>query len=117
MSHGVLPTILARAQQHGGRLAIVDSKGTYTYDALLGNASRVAMTLLEGRPDLCDERVAFLITPGHSWVAVLWGIWIAGGIAVPLPLGAPGFSRASEIARRFPHLSAEGCAQQRGALE
>jgi len=33
--------------------------------------------------------VAFLITPGYSWVTVLWGIWLAGGIAVPLPLGAP----------------------------
>ncbi len=28
------------------------------------------------------------MTPGFPWVAVLWGIWRAGGIAVPLPVGA-----------------------------
>ena len=49
----------------------------------------MAATLLDGRDDLCEERVAFLITPGFDWVAVLWGIWLAGSIAVPLPLGAP----------------------------
>ena len=49
----------------------------------------MAAALLDGREDLCEERVAFLVTPGCDWVAVLWGIWLAGGIAVPLPLGAP----------------------------
>ncbi len=33
--------------------------------------------------------MAFLVTPGFPWVAVQWGIWRAGGIAVPLPLGTP----------------------------
>src|SRR5215470_6749557 len=84
---------LARAHQHAGRPAIIDSTGTYTYDELLRNSSHVAAGLLEGRRDLREQRVAFLITPGYSWVAVLWGIWLAGGIAVPLPLGAP----ASEL--------------------
>ena len=32
--------------------------------------------------------MAFLITPGFPWVAVQWGIWQAGGIAVPLPLNS-----------------------------
>src|SRR5215472_11894322 len=80
---------LARAPQHAGRPAIIDSTGTYTYDALLRNSSQVAAALLAGREDLREERVALLITPGYSWVAVLWGIWLAGGIAAPLPLGAP----------------------------
>jgi malonyl-CoA/methylmalonyl-CoA synthetase len=83
------PALLAHAHQHAGRPAIIDSTGTYTYDALLRNSSQVAAALLEGREDLREERVAFLITPGYSWVAVLWGIWLAGGIAAPLPLGAP----------------------------
>ena len=84
-----LPALLARAQQHAGRTAVIDSIGTYTYDALLQHSSQLAAALLEGRNDLCEERVAFLITPGFDWVAVLWGIWLAGGIAVPLPSGAP----------------------------
>jgi malonyl-CoA/methylmalonyl-CoA synthetase len=48
----------------------------------------VASAFLAGRKDLQEERVAFLVTPGFPWVAVQWGIWRAGGIAVPLPLNS-----------------------------
>lgn len=89
MPNATLPAPLSRVHQHGRRSAVIDSTGTYTYEALLHDSSRVAATLLEGREDLREDRVAFLITPGYSWVAVLCGIWLAGGIAVPLPLGAP----------------------------
>ncbi|MBV9072735.1 MAG: AMP-binding protein, partial [Acidobacteria bacterium] len=83
--------LFVRIRQHGRRRAIVDKDGTHSYDALLRDASRVAASLLEDgrRMDLDEERVAFLITPSYCWVSVLWGIWLAGGIAVPLPLGAP----------------------------
>ena len=33
--------------------------------------------------------MGFLVTPGFPWVAMQWGIWRAGGIAVPLPLNSP----------------------------
>lgn len=87
------PVLVARADGHGERPAVVDSTGTFTYGALVRDSTRVAAALLEGREDLREQRVAFLIAPGYQWVAILWGIWRAGGIAVPLPLGAP----ASEI--------------------
>ena len=77
-----------RAQQHGGRTAVVDSQGTFTYRDLLDASLRVATALLAGRGDLHEDRVAFLVTPGFQWVAVQWGIWRAGGIAVPLPLNS-----------------------------
>ena len=48
----------------------------------------MAAALLAGREDLQEERVAFLLTPGFPWVAVQWGIWRAGGVAVPLPLNS-----------------------------
>ena len=80
--------LIARAQRHNGRTAIVDSQGTFKYNELLDASSRVATALLGGREDLHEERVAFLITPGFPWVAVQWGIWRAGGIAVPLPLNS-----------------------------
>src|SRR5262252_2778620 len=89
MPDPALPALLARAHQHAGRPAIIDSTGRYTYDALLRSSWQVAAALLDGGDELRQERVAFLITPGYSWVAVLWGIWRAGGIAAPLPLGAP----------------------------
>ena len=77
-----------RAQRHGRRTAVVDSQGAFTYRDLLDASSRVATSLLAGREDLHEDRVAFLVTPGFQWVAVQWGIWRAGGVAVPLPLNA-----------------------------
>jgi malonyl-CoA/methylmalonyl-CoA synthetase len=76
------------AERHGERTAVVDSQGTFTYHDLLDVSSRVATALLAGREDLHEERVAFLVTPGFPWVAVQWGIWRAGGVAVPLPLNS-----------------------------
>ncbi len=89
MPDATIPPLLARAVQHSGRTAIVDSLGTYTYDDLLDASERVAATLLAGRDDLREGRIAFLVTPGFPWVAVQWGIWRAGGVAVPLPLDSP----------------------------
>src|SRR5271154_3683904 len=80
--------LIARAQQHGERVAILDSQGSFTYNDLLEASARVARALLAGRADLREERVAYLLTPGFPWVATLWGIWRAGGIAVPLPLNS-----------------------------
>ncbi|UCC25241.1 MAG: acyl-CoA synthetase [Gemmatimonadales bacterium] len=40
--------------------------------------------------DLREKPVAYLMSPGWEYVAVQWGIWRAGGIAVPLsPLHPP----------------------------
>ena len=63
-------------------------QGAFTYNDLLDASSRVATALLAGREDLQEERVAFLVTPGFPWVAAQWGIWRAGGVAVPLPLNS-----------------------------
>ncbi len=81
-------SLIAQAGRHGGRTAVVDSQGVFTYNDLLDASSRVASALLAGRDDLHEERVAFLLTPGFPWVAVQWGIWRAGGVAVPLPLNS-----------------------------
>jgi malonyl-CoA/methylmalonyl-CoA synthetase len=39
--------------------------------------------------DLNEKRVAFMVQPGFDYVCVQWGIWRAGGIAVPLCLDYP----------------------------
>ena len=80
---------MARAQQHRDRTAIIDCSGSYSYQQLLEASAQVATTLLNGQDDLREQRVAFLITPGFAWIATQWGIWRAGGIAVPLALGTP----------------------------
>jgi len=89
MPHAAMPDLIARAQRQGARVAIMDCNGSYSYDDLLDASARIAATLLAGRDDLREERIAFVIAPGFPWVATHWGIWRAGGIAVPLPLGTP----------------------------
>ncbi len=88
MGHTNDPPLIAHAEHYGDRTAIIDSQGAFTYHELLDASSRVAAALLAGRDDLEEVRVAFVATPGFPWVAVQWGIWRAGGVAVPLPLNS-----------------------------
>ncbi|UCG21739.1 MAG: acyl-CoA synthetase [Deltaproteobacteria bacterium] len=76
--------LIARAEEHGFRPAIISSEGTYNYRQLLERSRQIALTLLDGREDLKEERVAFLTPRGFDYAALQWGIWRAGGIAVPL---------------------------------
>ena len=89
MKDGTGLPLIAHAAHHAARTAIVDSTGTHTYRDLLDASAQVAAARFEGRDDLREERVAFLLSPSFAWVAVQWGIWRAGGIAVPLPIGFP----------------------------
>src|SRR5215831_2746671 len=89
MSHAAGLPLLARSNRYRGRTAIIDGQGTFTYADLLRTSSSVAAALLAGREDLQEERIAFAVTPGFAWVATQWGIWRAGGVAVPLPLNCP----------------------------
>jgi len=84
----VLP-VIKRALTYRERIAIIDGKGTYTYGNLLQAAKSVASCLLAGREDLQEARIAFMVRPGFEYVAVQWGIWLAGGIAVPLCIFHP----------------------------
>jgi malonyl-CoA/methylmalonyl-CoA synthetase len=79
-----LPPLIARAALHRARTAIVDRDGTYTYDDLDRAASTVAATLAAS-----EVRIAFLVAPSFRHVAIQWGIWRTGGIAVPLPMNHP----------------------------
>jgi acyl-CoA synthetase (AMP-forming)/AMP-acid ligase II len=81
--------LIERAVDFGTRTAIIDPTGTYSYADLLEASRRVAARLLDGGEDLREARIAFLVTPGFAYVATQWGIWRAGGIAVPLGLAHP----------------------------
>ena len=83
------PEIVLRAAGFGTRSAVVDVSGAHDYDELLTASARVASALLDGRADLNEARVCFHVPPGFAHVAVQWGIWRAGGIAVPLALSHP----------------------------
>jgi len=89
MTHTSSVPIIGHCSLHTGRTAIIDREGSFTYCDLLEASSRVASALLAGHDDLQETRIAFAVKPGFAWVATLWGIWRAGGVAVPLPLNSP----------------------------
>jgi malonyl-CoA/methylmalonyl-CoA synthetase len=82
-------SLVTRAAQHAQRTAIVADDGTFSYQELLDASAAVASILLDGHEDLQEARVAFLVPPGFCHVKVQWGIWRAGGVAVPLCLSHP----------------------------
>ncbi|MBP89853.1 MAG: long-chain fatty acid--CoA ligase [Planctomycetaceae bacterium] len=77
------------AEDAHDQVVVIDAAGSYTYADLLDHSRRVATALLDGSDDLSERRIAFLVTPGFDYVAVQWGIWQAGGVAVPLGLKHP----------------------------
>ena len=80
--------LVQRAQSFGARVALTSEGHEHSYDSLLSVSAGIAASLLDGATDLAEERVAFLIGASFEYTAVQWGIWRAGGIAVPLSLSA-----------------------------
>ena len=81
--------LIERAKQFPKRTAILTPKSSFSYFDLFLQSEQVAKNLLEGSPDLKEKRVAFLLPSDFSYVKVQWGIWRAGGIAVPLCTSHP----------------------------
>jgi malonyl-CoA/methylmalonyl-CoA synthetase len=81
--------LIGRAVAAGDRLAVVDPAGEFSYERLLADSARVAGGLLGGERDLAERPVAFLCQPGYRYVTTQWGIWRAGGTAVPLAVSHP----------------------------
>ncbi|MEM9595591.1 MAG: acyl-CoA synthetase [Acidobacteriota bacterium] len=79
-------------------VALVDDGGAMTYRRLLDESAALAAALLAGGDServgldcatLGGARVALWLPPGIDWVVAEWGIWRAGGLAVPLALSHP----------------------------
>jgi malonyl-CoA/methylmalonyl-CoA synthetase len=85
--------LIERAFSHGARRAVLASDGSASYTDLLAGSARAASRLLTeaGVPggDLNGARVAFMVAPSLRHVITQWGIFRAGGVAVPLCLSHP----------------------------
>ncbi len=81
--------IIQRATNHFGNTAIISNGKRYTYLELMTASEAFAAILLDGKHDLEEAPVAFMVEPGFDYVKVQWGIWRAGGVAVPLALNHP----------------------------
>lgn len=77
-------SLLQQIGRYSQRTAIIDESGEHTYRELRSAAHSVASGLLSGKSDLAQSPVVFLIPPSFHYAAVLFGIWSAGGIAVPV---------------------------------
>lgn len=134
-----MPNIVTRARSWLSRVAIQDSHGAYTYDDLMRASEVGAARILDGRSDLAEGRVAFMIEPSFAHVVAQWSIWRAGGVAVPVCLTHPVpeieyvlettrpgmviYSRAyADVlaplaeARSIPHISSDGLRGDPGSL-
>ena len=72
----------------------MDSVGSHTYADLHAAATRmgVVVTAATGGGTAGDgrqHRVAMLCPRDASYVVSMWGVWAAGGIAVPVAEGYP----------------------------
>lgn len=81
--------LIANAKNNPKKVAIVDQGKEYTYQDLLNSSNAVASMLLGDESDLNESPVAFMVSPGFDYVATQWGIWRAGGIAIPLCITYP----------------------------
>ncbi len=76
--------IIERAKSFNNTPALVMKGNSFSYAELFDASQNIASNLLTGKTDLNEERVPFLVPPSFEYVAIQWGIWQAGGIAVPL---------------------------------
>lgn len=81
--------VIEQASQYGDATAIKAGAGKYSYKHLLDRSADIAAGLVGDRGDLQGAPIAFMVEPGFDYVASLWGIWRAGGIAVPVCLSHP----------------------------
>lgn len=77
-------TLIERASAFKERIAIKSDGQNYTYSQLLNVSESLGIKLLNGDKDLNGARIAFLVPAGFEYACIQWGIWRAGGIAVPL---------------------------------
>jgi malonyl-CoA/methylmalonyl-CoA synthetase len=78
-----------RDARHADRVALEEGSRRLTYAELDRDVAAVAATLLTGRGDLAEARVAFLLPPSIDYARVQRGVWRAGGVAVPLCTSHP----------------------------
>ena len=81
--------LFKNAQKYGSEIALISKGRNYSYRELFEISGHIACNLLNSKSDLKESRIAFLLAPSFEYTALQWGIWRAGGIAVPLCVQHP----------------------------
>ena len=72
------------------RTAVIDDERTVDYATLVAEATAWSREIGSTPGLRPGDRVCYLIPPGTRNVSVMWGIWGAGCVAVPVALSHPG---------------------------
>jgi len=81
--------LIKRSATFSTQTAIIDQAGAYTYEDLFRRAGKIASAIEKTNGRLNGARVAYMVQPGFDYVAALWAIWLADGVAVPIGLSHP----------------------------
>ncbi len=84
-----MQNLIKQAEKNRDHIAIRQEDRTWSYEDLLTSSKQIAGELAGEHGDLNEKCVAFMVHPGFDYVRVQWGIWRAGGVAVPLCLDYP----------------------------
>ncbi|KAJ9463831.1 hypothetical protein DIPPA_25146 [Diplonema papillatum] len=77
-------SILAKAERHGPRRAVIDSSREWSYDQLLDKASGLAGRLQARRRRGSNPMVLVLTEPGGAYVVSTFAAWGSSLCSVPL---------------------------------
>lgn len=80
--------ILQQAARFRHSPAFRSANGVVTGHELLAAANAVSTALLLQTADPGEARAGLLVPADHRFAAALWGVWQAGGVAVPMCLSA-----------------------------
>jgi len=83
--------LIKQIQKHWINESILDNRGTHTYQSIAEKSFLITETLFTqtGKTDLKDICIAHMAVPSAEYVMMQWGIWLAGGIAIPLSISYP----------------------------
>ena len=80
--------IFKQIESYKKRIAIESNGKQFTYAYLIEKSDLIASFLLNEKKDLKEEKIGLLMNADIDYICTLWGIWKAGGVAVPLSLSA-----------------------------
>ncbi|MDZ4709881.1 MAG: acyl-CoA synthetase [Saprospiraceae bacterium] len=84
-----MSSLIDQFVRHQDKIAFWEGNQSFSYSALFAQVTKVSAWLLEDCEDLKGKRVGLMANPGIDYLSGLFGIWQAGGVAVPICLTYP----------------------------
>ncbi|MFA7615166.1 MAG: acyl-CoA synthetase [Weeksellaceae bacterium] len=79
--------LIQNSLKYGERVAIIGSKGTYTYSELYRSSILTAKRIISQTDS--DSPLLYMLPSGFDYLKVQWAIWLCGRIAVPVHVAHP----------------------------